>query len=113
MDWLIAHLIGDYLIQNDWMARNKKTSTSLCLIHVISYTLVMACFTLWPPTALLIVAVTHFAQDRTQFVAWYMRVMGQTEFAKPPLAPWSCIIVDNVLHLVVLYCISISPLVRP
>jgi hypothetical protein len=24
LPWILAHLIGDYLLQNDWMAENKK-----------------------------------------------------------------------------------------
>lgn len=24
MHWIFAHLIGDYIFQNDWMAMNKK-----------------------------------------------------------------------------------------
>lgn len=28
MHWIFAHLIGDYLIQNDWMALHKKKARS-------------------------------------------------------------------------------------
>jgi hypothetical protein len=40
---LILHAVGDYLIQNDWMAQNKKKLTWLgelaCQIHCITYSL--------------------------------------------------------------------------
>lgn len=39
MHWIYAHLIGDYLIQNDWMAKGKKTSTGICLVHIATYLL--------------------------------------------------------------------------
>ncbi len=30
---LVGHLVGDYLVQNDWMALNKKKSMLPCLVH--------------------------------------------------------------------------------
>ena len=107
MDYLIAHLVGDYLLQNDWMAVNKKRRTWPCLVHVFLYTLAVAVFTGWGVLPLAIVAVTHFIQDRTSIIAWWMRFNRQEGFAKPPLAPWSVIVVDNVWHLLTLYLLSL------
>ena len=106
MEWLIGHLIGDYLIQNDWMAQNKKRATFPCLVHVTLYTLAVGCLTLWPWWVIAVVFVTHFIQDRTGIVLWWMRLIGQGDFSKPPLGPWSIIVVDNVWHLIVLYGLS-------
>lgn len=106
MHWFIAHLIGDYLWQNDWMAQNKKKRTLPCLVHVALYTLAIFIFTSWPWWALVIVAVTHFIQDRTTIVNWYMRGIGQKSFAEN-MGPWSVIIVDNVFHLVLLFVLSL------
>ena len=33
MHWIYAHLIGDYIIQNDWMAQHKKDSSFRCDVH--------------------------------------------------------------------------------
>ena len=30
---IIGHLVGDYLLQNDWMALNKKASSLHCAVH--------------------------------------------------------------------------------
>lgn len=106
MDWFIGHLIGDYLFQNDWQASNKKKSSIACGVHVVLYTFAIYITTFWPWWALLIVASLHFIQDRTNFVVWFMHVKGQKQFAQPPLAPWSIIVIDNVLHLVVLWLIA-------
>lgn len=106
MDWLIGHLVGDYLLQNDWMAVNKKYRTLPCLVHVSLYTAAVGLFTWWPWWALIVVAVTHFIQDRTRIVLLWMRFMRQEGFAQPPYAPWSVIVVDNVWHLVVLYMLD-------
>ena len=37
MHFIYAHLIGDYLLQTDKMALNKKSSHLWCLLHVLSY----------------------------------------------------------------------------
>lgn len=106
MDYLVAHLIGDYLLQNDWMALNKKNRSFPCLVHCAAYTSAVALLTMWPWWTLAIVFVTHFIQDRTQIVAAWMRTIGQEKFMGPPCAPWSIIVVDNVWHIVVLYWLS-------
>lgn len=109
MNWLMAHLVGDYLWQNDWMAQNKKKATLPCLVHCALYTSAIAMFTFrdgWGLAAWAAVFAMHFVQDRTKIVNWLMQMVGQREFAKPPLAPWSIIVVDNTLHLLVLYGID-------
>lgn len=99
MHWAIAHLIGDYLLQNDWMAGGKKQKTWIAAVHVIAYMLPFLLVGLewWQLGA---IALQHFLQDRTGFVVWFMNKKGQANFAKPPMAPWSIIVVDNVLHVV-------------
>lgn len=103
MEYLIGHLVGDYLLQNDWMAREKKRSHLACAFHVACYCLAVWCFTGWPPIAMATVAVPHFLIDRGSFVAWYMSRVGQSDFMQPPMSPWSRIVIDNVMHLVCLY----------
>ena len=103
MDYLIGHLIGDYLLQNDWMAQGKKRSHWPCFIHVAIYTAAVMVFTWWPWWSAIAVFVPHYLIDRWQFVPWYMRTAGQTAFMEPPMSPWSRIVVDNVMHLVCLF----------
>lgn len=106
MDWFIGHLIGDYLLQNDWMALNKKSRSWPCAVHCFLWTAsVMAC-TMWPWWIFHALFITHFIQDRTDIVRWLMVHKGQEKFAQPPMAPWSIVVVDNVLHLVVLWVVS-------
>lgn len=107
MNWFMAHLIGDFLLQNDWMALNKKSRSWPCFVHVALYTLTVWAVMRWPWWAIVIVFVTHFAQDRTNFIVWFMQHKGQQKFASPPMAPWSIIVVDNVLHLCVLWGLSL------
>ena len=36
---LLGHLVGDYLLQNNWMALNKKNRLSICCAHCFVYTM--------------------------------------------------------------------------
>ena len=105
MHWIYAHLIGDYLIQNDWMAAGKKQASWICAIHVLVY-LIPFVFTglCWWQIAL--IGVQHFAQDRTGFVVWFMRAKGSGKFLEPPCGPWSVIVTDNVMHILWMAAVS-------
>jgi hypothetical protein len=102
MEWLIAHLVGDFLLQNDWMANGKRESSWICTVHVGLY---MAPFLLlnlywWQ---LVLIASQHWIQDRTKIVLWYLKLFGKNEFTTTPMAPWSMIVTDNIFHLVWIY----------
>jgi len=116
IDALVGHLVGDYLLQNDWMAQGKKEHWFPCAIHVLVYaTCVMFCSGwIWAEAAPVIwvaVAVPHYLIDRWRFVQWYMRWFGQDIFMEPPMSPWSIIVVDNVFHIVCLWLTSKSVIV--
>ena len=98
MQWIYAHLIGDYLIQTDWMAAGKKRSSWICSVHVLTYLVpFLFCGLEWWQLAL--IGVEHFAQDRTGIVVWLMKAKGSAAFATGPCSPWSIIVTDNVLHI--------------
>jgi hypothetical protein len=101
---MIAHLIGDYLIQTDWMAANKKKSTVACMFHIITYMIpFMFCdIAAWQ---FYLIAAQHFLQDRWNFIPWLMKVKGSAKFMEPPLGPWSIIVTDNVVHIVWMYLV--------
>lgn len=98
MHFIYAHLLGDFIIQTDWMAQHKKESSLRCGIHVLTYMIpFLLCGLLW--WQLLLIAVQHYAIDRTHFVQWFMKVKGSEKFATNVCFPWSQIVVDNVLHI--------------
>ena len=114
MNELIAHLFGDYVLQNHWMA-NKKTSSSIaCLIHVFLYTI---CFLFVTRSigALAIISITHFFIDRFSLAKKWPAFYGvgcngslqrffnarQIDPAPPFLTVWLAIIVDNTFHLLI------------
>ena len=105
MPWIYAHLIGDYLIQTDWMANGKKRSSWICAVHVLTY-LVPFLFTPMPWWQLALIGAEHFLQDRTGVVVWLMKAKGSAAFIQPPCGPWSVILTDNILH--VLFIASVT-----
>jgi hypothetical protein len=112
MHWIYAHLIGDFLIQNDWMAKGKKESSWICLIHILTYlipfifigsymdgwTLHLTLFQ-WEPVVFIAVGLQHFIQDRGDMLKRFMVATGKGDFTKPPMAPWSIILTDNIIHI--------------
>ena len=102
MEYLLCHLFGDFILQTDWIAINKKQSNIVCLIHVITYLLPFLLLDLYYWQYLLI-SIQHYSQDRTNFVIWFMKYKGSPKFIEPPMGPWSIIITDNILHLIWIY----------
>jgi hypothetical protein len=114
-DQLVAHAVGDYLLQSDWMARNKTTRSIAALAHVATYALP---FLLLRPSlpAFAVIAGTHFVIDRwrlARFVIWAKNWLGPNRPwseckatgypADSPawLSVWLLIIADNILHVVI------------
>lgn len=102
---LVSHVIGDYIIQNDKMAKMKKESHLYCFVHCLLYTWCFFFFTELPFLLLLCIFIQHFLQDRWNFVKWSMVKMGKKIFSEPPMAPWSIIVMDNIYHLLFIYFI--------
>lgn len=116
---LISHLLGDYVLQNHWMAGNKTTRSFPALVHVLFYAIPFAiligCFDQGSWWSLLVIVSTHFVIDRFRLAKYWMsfwgvgepgylfpKVFGVTgEVAPPWLAVWLLIIVDNTAHLLI------------
>jgi len=113
-DQLIAHAVGDYLLQSDWMATEKTQRSVAAAAHALVYTLPFALLT-QSPAALAFVAGSHFVIDRlrlARYVCWAknwiapVRPAPWRECAGNGYAPdrpawlttWLLIIADNTLH---------------
>lgn len=71
-DQLLAHAVGDYLLQSDWMATEKVRRSIAAAVHAVTYTLPFL-FLTRNPAALAVVAGTHFVIDRwrlARYVCW-------------------------------------------
>ena len=116
MSQLLAHLVGDYIFQSDWMATTKTKSSAAAAAHALTYSLPFLLLT-QSPEALTFIIATHFVIDRWRlarlvifaknFVAppsrwptWARsKATGYDEDVPPWLAVWLLIIADNTMHL--------------
>lgn len=77
-DQLLAHAIGDYILQSDWMATEKTKKSIAALAHVATYGLPFLFFRpSW--TAYAVIVGTHFIIDRwrlARFVVWIKNFLG-------------------------------------
>lgn len=109
MEQLLAHLCGDYILQNHWMAINKTKKTLVCLIHCCLYTLPFLFLTL-SFKVLFIIFSTHFFIDRLRLATYLIRFKnycftpnGFPKQTPAYLSVWITILVDNTLHLTINY----------
>jgi hypothetical protein len=117
--WIVlAHLVGDYLIQSHWMATEKTKRWLPAIMHGITYTLPYALIT-QSPLALIVIGGTHIIIDRfrlARHIAWFKNQLGpkrsrpQWADAKATgypsdtpawLSVWLMIIADNTIHLMI------------
>jgi len=115
-DQIIAHIAGDYFLQSDWMALNKKDRVFPCLVHVLLYA-VPFLFLTTSAGALAVIIGTHFAIDHwnlARYPIWLKnKVLGgsrpwkdcQATGFDPDrpiwLSVWLTIIVDNAIHVII------------
>ena len=111
-DQLLAHLVGDYIIQSDWMANEKTKKSVAAAVHAVTYALPFL-FLTFSPSALIFIVVTHFIIDRwrlARFVVYAKNIPWQkwsdcsaTGYHKDRpiwLSVWLLIIADNTMHLI-------------
>jgi hypothetical protein len=114
---LLAHLVGDYVIQSDWMASEKTRRWWPAVAHAITYGLPFLVITR-SVAALAVIVGTHAVIDRyrmARHVIWVKNHLAPAGSARswrecsatgyPPekpawMAVWLMIACDNTLHLV-------------
>lgn len=117
-DQLVAHAVGDYVLQSDWMANEKTRRSLAALAHVLTYALPFL-FLSPSPAALAVIVVSHFVIDRwrlARYVVWAKNLLGPSlwrrawweceatgyHHERPAwLAVWLLIIADNTLHVLI------------
>lgn len=95
---IIAHLVGDFLLQNDLM-QTKTRNSAMCALHVAIYSvpfLFIWGFCNWPLWVLALILAEHWAQDRFGLHIKWMRLYGQTTPDRWPAGP---LCVDQSMHL--------------
>lgn len=120
--FIVCHLVGDFLLQTDWQARHKHgglghdpVARRALLSHVMSYTLVFVPAITWVVLTgdlsalvglglLALVFLPHVVQDDGRVVTWWMRDVKRTE---PSAQPGVTIVVDQTLHIVMLFLLAV------
>jgi len=107
LSWLfVGHLIGDFLLQNNWMAMGKSTNYLPLFIHSTVYTLSTGIFAYFSGglkfQALIIVFLSHVILDQRLFVKWWAQKITQSDDS-----PWLVIMIDQSWHIVVLALVSL------
>ena len=112
-DWLLlGHLVGDWLLQNDWMAKGKKLSllTLAGTVHFTIYTTIIV-GALWLSRAgdkdlglylviSAIVFVSHWVVDAARLADLWMRFYRQSNLQ------WVRMVVDQTFHILILAVIT-------
>lgn len=111
----LAHMVGDYLIQSDWMAQEKTKRWWPAIAHAVTYGLPFLLVT-QSLLALLVIVGTHAVIDRyrlARHVVWFKNQLAPWSFRpghtatghgtdRPDwMAVWLLIIADNVLHMLI------------
>lgn len=114
-DQVMLHMIGDYILQSDWMALNKTKEHFPAFAHALVYSLP---FLILGPSlpAWVVIFGTHFLIDRyrlARYVVWAKNWLGPNQpwekckatgypDDRPPwLAVWLLIIADNIMHVAI------------
>jgi hypothetical protein len=116
--FLVAHLVGDYLFQTDWQARNKRGGLSdrvarrALTAHVATYTLAFLPALIWigdeldvgwAVLAAVLIALPHLVVDDGRVVRLYlMRVKRVERFDISVAAA-----VDQTFHVLSLFLVAL------
>ena len=109
---LVAHLLGDWVLQTEWQARNKGHHAAALLSHVLVYHVLMAVILIvefgWTVPlvygCLAFLMMTHAFLDRERFVNWLVRTMRISTTQPPPRL--LLVMVDQSLHLLLLAVVA-------
>lgn len=117
MNQLIAHLLGDYFLQSDWMASTKRQNLLACVLHALTYVLPFLFLTkhLFVLVAIggshlvidmfglsrYVVFAKNFLAPKSKWPTWEdSKITGYPSERPMWLSLWLMIITDNTMHLI-------------
>ena len=124
MEIILAHLVGDYLFQNNYMALNKHkynlkgwfTCTLHCIIYSIIVCLMLNIFNI---KGLIFIFFSHFILDKFGIVEWYLKIikgrsidrflkeernyLSNMDLIQAGFTTLVYVVVDNTMHLLIMY----------
>jgi Protein of unknown function (DUF3307) len=117
--FLVCHLVGDYLLQTDWQAANKRgglgpnrESRRALLSHITTYTLAFVPALIWLLDEIdawvigvaALIALPHMVQDDGRLLERYIAfIKGEPATRNAAVVA----VVDQSFHIVVLFLIAL------
>ena len=113
--FVVCHLVGDYLLQTDWQALNKRgglgpdpLARRALLSHITTYTLAFVPALIWLADDIgawaigagALIAVPHWVQDDGRLLAAYVVRVKHTD---PRANPGIAAAADQSFHFVALF----------
>jgi hypothetical protein len=118
--FVVSHLVGDYLLQTDWQAQNKRGGLQgnplrrrALFTHVFTYTLTFVPALVWMSDDLgagviwvaALIFIPHLIQDDGRLLSWYIfKVKGCTEETAAEIYT----AVDQSFHILTLFGIALA-----
>jgi hypothetical protein len=94
---LVAHLVGDWLLQNDWMARNKADLRHpAAWVHSGIQGVLLGCALGW--VAGVVLGIVHMIVDTRVPFNWWSKLIRQSKVG--PFHDHLIIWEDQVFHIV-------------
>jgi hypothetical protein len=125
VDWVeifgvfsVSHLVGDFLLQTDWQARNKygglgvdPTARRALFAHVATYGIAFLPAFIWLAGEIggatigiaALILGPHFVQDDGRLLREYMRVIKRSTAAK---GEFVAVAVDQSFHVLALFGVA-------
>ena len=76
---LVAHLLGDWLLQNSWMTKNKRESRKVLVVHVLVTALPFVVFG-FSLGQIIMIAITHLLIDGFQLGSLWNRLFKKDDY---------------------------------
>jgi hypothetical protein len=115
----VSHLVGDYLLQTEWQALNKRggltgtaTMRRALFSHIATYTLAFVPGLIWLSKNLglgvlwvaALIAIPHLLQDDGRLLASYSRTVKKAELSENPSLGAA---LDQSFHILALFLLAL------
>jgi len=99
-DQLVCHLIGDYVLQSDWMAARKRQESAAAALHAFAYALPFVVLGV-SGLAWVVIVGTHFVIDRwglARYVVWAKNFLAPRTTVEIEYVPAFVTVAGKELH---------------
>lgn len=102
---IVAHLVADWLLQSDWMARHKeKPGHPAGILHALIH--VEALSFAFPIGWALLLGVVHYVIDLRFALRGWRKLIGQTTDPANPVSMHVAIWTDQVAHILTIAIVA-------